>query len=186
MSSSSSLDVLRRPRFPLLLLQWFFIEVTVTIFNWRYFISHETALVSSATIQAHHAFSILGLIVFLFFVSVLLFWPYRFAIFMRGYGTGTDKKFKSNTSVTVTEGRNNAGGHKQQRNLGLVAATVMFVTHLLPCWIIEAGIVWECGLLTVLQGVSFSFLTVSWGVAFLAVWVAYMWHLSSVMESHHS
>ena len=150
---------LRAPSFTLVLLHWHFLQVIISGFNWRFFISKEESLLGSGTPQAHVAFAVLGLLTFLLFASVLIYWPYRYGNFML---------------------------RKNRRNRLMLGSVIVYFIHVLPLWIIEFNIVWNYGWLTLMQGVAFIFLTVSWILETMGVWYAYMWHMSGFMHKNYA
>lgn len=68
----------------------------------------------------------------------------------------------------------------------MFGSVLVYFVHVLPCWIIEFGIVWDSGWHTTLQSLSFMFLTISWIFETLAVWYGYMWHMAGFMQRYYS
>ena len=149
---------LRSPRVTLLLLHWHFLQILVSGFNWRFFISKEESLLGSTVPRFHIAFCIIGLFVYAFVASVAIYWPYRYGQLM------------------LT---------KHRRNSLMFGTALVYFLHVLPLWIVEFNILWSYGWITIMQGVAFIFITISWIFETLGVWYAYMWHMSSFLHKNY-
>ena len=106
----------------------------------------------------HIAFDVIGLLTYLLVASVLIYWPYRFGAYMLP---------------------------KTRRNKLMLGAAIIYFFHVLPLWFVEFTIVWNYGWHTLIQSVSFLFLTFSWVVETLGVWYAYMWHMAGFMNKNY-
>jgi hypothetical protein len=149
----------RVPRATLVLLHWHFLQIIISGFNWRFFISKETSLLGESIPRIHIAFATIGLILYVFVASVVIYWPYRYGQLMLD---------------------------KHKRNRLMFGTALVYFLHTLPLWIIEFDIVWSYGWFSVIQGVSFIFTTISWVLETLGVWYAYMWHMSSFMHNNYA
>jgi hypothetical protein len=72
----------RVPRATLVLLHWHFLQIIISGFNWRFFISKETSLLGESIPRIHIAFATIGLILYVFVASVVIYWPYRYGQLM--------------------------------------------------------------------------------------------------------
>lgn len=148
----------RVPRVSLFLMHWHFFLLMVTGFNWRFFVSKEESMLGSNLPRIHLAFVIMGTLIYAFLASVFMFWPYRFGNYMLP---------------------------KSRRNKLFLGAFLVYFVHVLPCWIVEFSIVWNYGWHTVIQAVSFVYLTVSWIIETLSVWYGYTWHMAGFMNANY-
>lgn len=144
--------------FPVFLLNIHFLATIFSWFNWRYFINEEISLLGEQTARLHLAFCVIGTLGFFLVGSLFMYASYRWAAFLR---------------------------EKSRRNRMLSGAAIAYLTHILPLWIMEFGIVWSYGWMTLLQGVHFVFLSVLWVVETLVVWLAYTWHGSGLLHEKY-
>lgn len=149
---------LRGPRLSLFLLHWHFVQIFICGFNWRFFVSKEESMLGTNLPRAHVAFNVMGLLAYLFVASVFIYWPYRYGSYML---------------------------RKRRRNLLMLGSIIVYFIHVLPCWMIEFSIVWSYGWFTLIQSVSFLFLTISWILETVGVWIAYMWHMAGFMNNNY-
>ncbi len=156
-NNCGSLSV-RAPSFALFVLQWHFVQIGISGFNWRFFVGNEESLLGVSTPRIHLAFCIIGLLVYLFVASVLIYWPYKYHASMLP---------------------------KNRRNRLMLGSVLVYFTHVLPIWIIEFGILWTYGWLTLMQGIAFIFITVSWIVETLGVWYGYIWYASGFLQKNY-
>lgn len=150
---------LRSPQWTLIILHWHFMQILLSGFNWRYFISVEGSLLGESVPRIHLAFCIIGMFIFLLAASVIIYWPYRYGALMLA---------------------------KHRRNRLMMGTAMIYFLHVLPLWIIEFNILWTYGWLALVQGVAFIFLTISWIIETLGVWYAYMWHMSGFMHKNYA
>ena len=148
----------RPPNLALFILQWHFIQIFLSSFNWRFFVSSEESLLGQSVPRIHLAFCIIGLLSYVFVASVLVYWPYKY-----------------HSSMLP----------KNRRNRLMLGSAVVYFTHVLPIWIVEFNILWTFGWLTTMQGVAFVFITISWIVETMGVWYAYMWHMSGFLNKNY-
>lgn len=149
---------LRSPQMTLVILHWHFVQIVISGFNWRFFISKEESLIGPTVPRFHIAFCVIGLFVYVFVASVLIYWPYRYGQLMLG---------------------------KHRRNRLMLGTALVYFLHVLPLWIVEFNILWTYGWIALVQGVAFIFITISWIIETLGVWYAYMWHMSSFINRNY-
>lgn len=153
------LSYIRPPRLSLVLLFWHLIQIFISGFNWLYFLSNETSMIGTNLPRAHIAFNVMGMISYVLLASVFMFWPYRFGSFML---------------------------NKTRRNRLVAGCIIVYFIHVMPCWMMEFSVVWTYGWFSVLQGTSFLFLTLTWSLETLFVWLAYAWNMSGFMHNQYA
>jgi hypothetical protein len=149
---------LRGVSFPLVLLNVHFVSVIFSWFNWRYFINAEVSLLGDQTPRLYVAFVVIGTIFFFLFGSLYLYASYRWAAFLR---------------------------EKSRRNRVLSGVAIVYLSHVLPLWIMEFGIIWTYGWMSLLQSAHFVFLSVIWILETLTVWLAYTWHGAGLLHEKY-
>ena len=149
---------LRAPHFTLTLLFFYFAEGTICLWNWWWFIKAESNLFGSNLVNAHIGFNVMGALLFVFFSSPFLFWPYRYT--------------------------NQMPPHSRRNSIAICMYTVYFL-HDLPLWMMEFWVCWKYGWIHVLQGLSLVLLTFSAGYGTFAVWFTYTWKLSKFLQRYY-
>jgi hypothetical protein len=144
--------------FSLVLLNIHFVAIILSWFNWRYFISAETSLLGTETPKLYVAFCVIGTFGFFLIGSLYMYGSYRWAAFLR---------------------------EKSRRNRLLTGIAVSYITHILPLWIMEFGIVWTYGWMTLLQGTHFVFLSIIWFAETLLVWLSFAWHGAGLLHEKY-
>ena len=152
------LSAFRAPRVTLLLLHWHFMQIIISGFNWRFFISKEESMLGSTLPRFHIGFCVIGLFLYMFVASSIIYWPYRYGQLMLA---------------------------KHRRNRIMAGTALVYFMHVLPLWIAEFTILWSYGWISLIQGVAFIYTTISWVIESLGVWYAYMWHVSSFLNKNY-
>ena len=145
----------RFPKIPLLLLFLFFVEHTLCILNWWWFISQDSYTYGTSLINAHICFAVIGMLIFLGCASPFMFWAYRHA---------------------------NQMPPTLRRNAMFLTLWIGFLTHDFPLWLMEFWIAWNWGYRSVLQGISLVWLTLATFIGFLGLWLGYTWKVSGLLQ----
>jgi hypothetical protein len=145
----------RAPKVPLFLLFCFYVNHTLSVINWWWFLSQEPTLFGDSLINAHISFCVIGSIIFVSCSSPFMFWAYRHC---------------------------NQMPPNLRRNAIFLSIWIGFLVHDFPVWIMEFWIAWEFGLRSVLQGISLVCLSFSTFIGFFGLWLGYAWKVSGLLQ----
>ena len=122
---------------------------------WVYLSRRGEGQIKSWMVDFHLAFTIIGLLAYLFFGAGLLFWAYKYQYFM----------FRSEVRLRVVLG-----------------VALCWFLHDIPCWCVEFYFWWYHDWFHPLQTVSFAMSSITFLVGLVTVWLEYAWRASKYMD----
>lgn len=137
----------------LIALYWYFVVQVLAIFLYATWVRFQLDLFSQDFINTYLAFAIIG---------------------MLGYAFGGGPFFFAAFKYSRT-----AKSRSLRTRIGLV---VMYFTSTLPLFIMDLWIVYNNGIVNVLQGICFVIQLVSWFFGSFAVWFIYMWQVAKFVH----
>lgn len=140
--------------FPLLFLYWYGLTCALAMFNYSLWVRFQDDLVSDDLQNTYLAFSIIGLIAYVFLGGPMFFVGYKYSQTQKN----RDKRVR----------------------IGLV---VMYFASTLPLFLMDLYFVWQHGVLHVLQGICFVLQVVAWSTGSFAVWFIYMWQVAKLWHT---
>jgi hypothetical protein len=139
--------------FPLVFLYWYGIATSLAMLNYALWVRFQAEKLSEDLRNAYLAFCVIGTIVYVFVGGPMFFLGYKYSTTQKQ----RDKKIR----------------------IGLVA---MYFASTLPLFLMDLFIVWDNGVLYVLQGIVFVLELISWSTGSFAVWFIYMWQVAKFVH----
>lgn len=142
-----------------MLLFCFFVNHSLSILNWWWYLSRNKSTFGSGIVNTHISFAVIGTLIYFLCASPFMFWAYR---------------------------HSNQMPPNLRRNAIFLCIWIGFLTHDFPTWLIEFWIGWQYGLHNVLQGISLVCLSVSAFIGFFGLWLGYAWKISGLLQKSSS
>jgi threonine/homoserine/homoserine lactone efflux protein len=140
---------------PVALLIYFMVDILFSLTNFLAYVRHEEDRYGKDFVKAYLAFVVLGLVFFGALASVLWVWAARYST-----------------------------SHKERRRRTALGVVVVYLSNVLPLFIMEYHAILCCGWVSGIQGFCFVLKTISWLGASVMVWLSYTWRAARWMEYH--
>ncbi|KEG14507.1 hypothetical protein DQ04_00431110 [Trypanosoma grayi] len=147
------------PRYQLLVLLLFGLTYCVNILNWVMYVYYRKDEIGDAVTSAYLAFSIIGWVMFFFFASPFIYWPYICAGEM---------------------------APKARRNAACLGVTLCFLLHDFPMEWIEIYLVRYHGWGYVFSSISLFLVNMCFAIGFFTTWISYNWLISKRLQLYCS
>lgn len=143
-------------KLPVALLLYFLLDLVFSVANYVAFIRHETAKYGKDFVKGYLAFVVLGIVFFAAVGGLMWVWAARYSI-----------------------------THKDRRRRTALGLVSVYLSNVLPLFILEYHAYLCCGWVEGYRGFCFVWKTFSFLGASILVWLSYAWRGARFMEMHY-